>query len=347
MYGHREVQLNERHELLASIANTIKDYRADDLPEPTPDHVERWIRQFGTDVQVPILREMDHILKWTYFSQSNVRAFFADVIDNGDLAGNKPRRFWRAAHLLDIQQNGNSQTEIRKLFMEELAHKYGLTPDSDGRKDGVFVYLDDVLFSGGRIGEDLSSWIAHTSPQAGIVHIIVIASHRFGEWKCKTRLEQEASHEGKQLHFHFWAALRIENRKTYRNRSEVLWPSTIPNDDDLTAYIAEETKFPFEPRTPSRSLEHAIFSSEEGRQLLERELLLAGMHIRSLSQNPSPALRPLGFGPFGLGFGSMIVTYRNCPNNVPLALWWGDSEAHPSHPFSRWYPLVQRRTYVN
>ena len=176
MYGHREVQLNERHELLASIANTIKDYRADDLPEPTPDHVERWIRQFGTDVQVPILREMDHILKWTYFSQSNVRAFFADVIDNGDLAGNKPRRFWRAAHLLDIQQNGNSQTEIRKLFMEELAHKYGLTPDSDGRKDGVFVYLDDVLFSGGRIGEDLSSWIAHTSPQAGIVHIIVIAS---------------------------------------------------------------------------------------------------------------------------------------------------------------------------
>ena len=81
--------------------------------------------------------------------------------------------------------------------------------------------------------------------------------------------------------------------------------------------------------------------------MLERELLLAGMHIRSLSQNPSPALRPLGFGPFGLGFGSTIVTYRNCPNNTPLALWWGDPQAEPAHPFARWYPLVQRRTYTN
>lgn len=88
------------------------------------------------------------------------------------------------------------------------------------------------------------------------------------------------------------------------------------------------------------------FSSEDGRQLLERELLLAGMQIRSISQNPSPAIRPLGLSPFGVGFGSMIATYRNCPNNAPLALWWGDPKAHSSHPFSHWYPLMQRRTYA-
>jgi hypothetical protein len=110
--------------------------------------------------------------------------------------------------------------------------------------------------------------------------------------------------------------------------------------------MAAEQKFPFEPRTTGGKLEHPIFSSEEGRQLLERELLLAGMRIRSFSQNPSKALRPLGFSPFGLGFGSMIATYRNCPNNVPLALWWGDSAAEAGHPFSKWRPLLPRKTYA-
>ena len=69
------------------------------------------------------------------------------------------------------------------------------------------------------------------------------------------------------------------------------------------------------------------------------------MRIRGFCQNPNPIMRPLGFSSFGVGFGSTIVTYRNCPNNAPLALWWGDPNAHHNHPFSRWYPLLQRRTY--
>ena len=35
-----------------------------------------------------------------------------------------------------------------------------------------------------------------------------------------------------------------------------------------------------------------------------------------------------------LGFGSLIVTYRNCPNNAPLALWVD----------APWYPLFPRTT---
>ena len=332
---------------MASIANTIKDYRAGDLPEPTPDHVDRWIYQFGTDVQLPMLREMDHVLRQTYFSRSSVQSFFARVIDNRDLAGNEPREFWRTARLLDIQQEGNSQTEIRQLFSEALEQKYGIAAGTGDARTETFVYLDDVLFTGGRIGNDLSVWIAGESPQTATIHVLVIVAHRYGEWDCCRRLNQAATNAGKRLQFHFWKALRLENRMSHRNTSEVLWPTTIPNDAALETYMEEERRFPFERRDPGGRLTHAIFSSEESRQLLERELLLAGMHIRSLSQNPSPALRPLGFGPFGLGFGSTIVTYCNCPNNTPLALWWGDPRAEPAHPFSRWYPLVQRRTYAN
>ena len=337
--------MNERRNLLGSIAGTIKDYRADDLPESTPDHVERWIHQFEAGVQLAMLREMNHVLRQTYFSQSAVRNFLAGAIDSQRVAGKKPREFWQTAQLLDIQQDGNSQAEIRKLFSEELDEKYGIAAGACGAEGGTFVYLDDALFSGSRIGNDLSAWIADESPPAATVHVLVIAAHRFGKWKCLTRLNQVAKNVGKRLHFHFWAAVWLENRRTFRNKSEVLWPVTIPDDAALRAYMAEEKKFPFTPRAPGGQLEHPVFSSDEGRQLLERELLLSGMHIRSLSQNPNTALRPLGFSPFGLGFGSMIVTYRNCPNNAPLALWWGDPEADPNHPFSRWYPLVQRKTY--
>ena len=339
--------LKERPELLASIANTIKDYRTGDLPEPTPDHVDRWIHQFEADVQVPMLRELDHVLRRTYFPRSRVRGFFESLIDNRSLAGENPRGFWRTAQLLDIQQDGNSQTEIRQLFSEALEQKHGVVAGTGDVTDGVFVYLDDVLFTGGRIGNDLSAWIAGECPPAATVHVVVIAAHRFGEWKCETRIEQEARDAGRHLRLRFWAGLRIENRLGYRNASEVLWPVTVPNNTALAAYMEAETRFPFEPRAPSGRFEHGVFSSEEGRQLLEREFLLAGVHIRSLSENPSPALRPLGLSPFGLGFGSTIVTYRNCPNNAPLALWWGDPRADGAHPFARWYPLVQRSTYTD
>lgn len=336
--------MRERQTLLESITKTTADYRAGDLPSPTAEHVDRWVCQFGAEVQVPLLRELDHVLKQTYFARVTVSGFFGMQIAHKTLAGEEPCDYWHKAHFLNIQQNGHSQAEIRQLFGEALKTRCGLDTEQCGADGGDFIYLDDVLFTGGRIGSDLSSWIANVAPAQGTVHVLVIAAHQLGEWQCTERLEKVAKAADKHLKFKFWAALRVENRKKYRAASEVLWPAAIPDDAALKAYMAEERKFPFEMRVLGGKLEHQIFSSEDGRQLLERELLLAGMRIRSFSQNPSRALRPLGFSPFGLGFGSLIVTYRNCPNNCPLALWWGDPAATsgPLH----WYPLFQRRTYA-
>ena len=335
--------MNGRGELLASIANTIRDYRAGDLPEPVPDHVDRWIRQFGTDVQLPMLREMDHVLRRTYFSRNRVHEFFTSVMGNRQLADKEPREFWRNVHLLDIQQNGTSQTEIRELFETELEQRYGLNTGEGHEGSSVFVYLDDVLFTGSRVESDLADWIASDAPATAIVHVVVIAAHCLGEWNSRTRIEAHAATVGKNLRVHCWAAEWIENRLACRDRSEVLWPVEIPRNVAAENYLIQG----FQPRNPGGTPRWDVFSSEEGRQLLERELLSAGMRIRSFSQKPDPTLRPLGFGPFNVGFGSMIVTHRNCPNNAPLALWWGDPTQHANHPLSRWYPLVQRRPYDN
>jgi len=337
--------MSEYDDLLKSIASIITDYRDGEIPKPTPDHVDHWIKQFDKAIRVPLLREINYVLKRTYFSKAEVSKFLKHLIKEKKLAGEKPCDFWRSAHLLDIQEQGHSQAEISDLFNKGLQKECGLSLEECGSAGGAFIYLDDVLFTGGRIGADLEAWITNKAPPKFTLNILVIATHVLGEWQCTERLKKAAAAARKELDLHCWAAVRFENRKTYRNTSEVLWPTEIPKDSALQAYIAKEKKFPFEPRQPEGKLEHPIFSSEKGRQLLERELLLAGIRIRSFSQNPSAALRPLGFSPFGLGFGSMIVTFRNCPNNCPLAFWWGDPKAAPDHPFAKWYPLFPRKTY--
>src|SRR5262249_18316852 len=152
------------------------------------------------------------------------------------------------AHFLDIQQQGHSQTEIRQVFGEALNDQCGLEIDCCGANGGDYLYMYDVLFTGARIGNDLSAWVARDAQARGIVKIEVIAAHSYGEWKSNERLKQEATAAGKKLTFNIWAALRIENRKNRSAVSEVLWPAIVPQDAALAAYMAAEQRFPFEPR---------------------------------------------------------------------------------------------------
>ena len=133
--------MSERSKLLVSIADTIKDYREGEIAPPTPDHVDRWVYQFDNTVQVPLLHELDHVFKKTYFSKSYVSGFFENLIENEKLVGDKPRDFWQNATILDIQQRGHSQTEIRELFGQALKRKYGLSIDECGSRGGVFIYF--------------------------------------------------------------------------------------------------------------------------------------------------------------------------------------------------------------
>ncbi len=336
--------MKSRNDLLTSIATTIQDYRAGEIAKPTPAHVDRWVSQFDVAVQLPLLAELDHVLDKTYFSRDFVAGFFANLILHQKIAGADPCAFWRNANFLDIQGHGESQSEILNLFNEALTKQCGVSVKECGSEQGPFFYLDDVLFSGGRVGTDLRAWIQKSAPSNATVHILTIGTHRLGEWQATEGLKKAANEAGKKISFTCWAAIRFENRKKYKNTSEVLWPADLPNDPSLAAYVALEEKWPFEPRAAGGVLENSVFSGEAGRQLIERELLLAGMKIRAGCQEPKKSMRPLGFSGFGLGFGSPIVTYRNCPNNAPLALWWGDPTATSGA--MHWYPLLPRKTYA-
>jgi tetratricopeptide (TPR) repeat protein len=321
---------SERQELIESIAHTASDYRLGEIEAFSPEHVDRWIRQFPEEVQLPLLRELDHVLKQTYLSKKRV----TDLLEGRLMPDSSDSDFWRRTHFLNIQQGGNSQKELLAIFDGILEAKCGFNTMKCGETGGDFLYLDDVLFSGSRILKDLQVWIAKNAPDQVTIYVVVLAAYWSGYFRVEKNLKKIIASSGKKIDIKLVPLEFIENRKDYMENWEVLCPTALPDDPDLKAFLDLPQKFPLVTRPTGDNL--GPFSSEQGRQLLEHELLLAGVKIRAACSAPSDDLRPLGYNKFGFGFGSMIVTFRNCPNTCPLALWWSIGE---------WYPLFKRKTY--
>ncbi len=77
----------------------------------TPEYVERWVNQFDAAVQLPILREMDHVLKQTYYSKETVQNFLSGLFNTTKLVGDDPSAFWKSVSFLDIQ---GGAAQVRK-----------------------------------------------------------------------------------------------------------------------------------------------------------------------------------------------------------------------------------------
>ena len=317
--------MSEREHLLESIASTIADYHT----PRSAQEVDRWVKQFREDVQLPILIEMDHVLKKTYQSKEAMLRFLRE------LATSHPASFWRDVRFLNIQQGGQSQAEMLRLFDGILQECYNLKVDECGKKPSAFVYLDDAVFTGNRLQTDLSTWIINDAPAKTTLHIITMARHTNGHWYANDRIVKAARKAKKTIDLNWYQPhLKIENRLSEKDNSDVLWPTVLPADERTTNYIASLAPYTPELRRPGHLGPNRFFSSEEGRHILEQEFLVAGLRIRAACRFLNQYQRPLGYTVLNtLGCGSLFVTYRNCPNNCPLALWAGDP-----------WPLFPRKT---
>lgn len=328
-----------RSELLESIAEQIADYREGDVPRRTPKHVARWVQQFPEDVQDGILSEINHLIPKTYISRDTMMAFLRGLTTHEKFCGGDPGTFWRSANLLDIQQGGNSQREMLAIFGELLKQEVGLELADCGSSDGPFIYLDDGLFGGGRIRQDLTTWIENDAPEKCELRVVVASLHMLGQYYVDKKLSELKANTQKKIKLSWWRIQEVENRRYYKHNSDVLWPTAIPDGPLAEAYVRymteEEPKYKVELRTPGSIGEHKFFSSDKARILLEQQFLTAGLQIRDKCPHFPETARPLGATLLKtFGFGSTIVTFRNCPNNCPLVLWAGDP----------WYPLFQRST---
>ncbi|MFA0998221.1 MULTISPECIES: phosphoribosyltransferase-like protein [Pseudomonas syringae group] len=323
----------ERQRLIAELLAIMFDYKQGRINEPDEAHVERWIAQFDEDAQLDVLRETVHILKETYFSKSEIEETFSGLIYDDDF-GDDATGFWSEASLLDIQQGGNSQRDLVNMFSRLVEEELGEEVEINSDNSNNYFYLDDAVFSGNRLLTDITSWINQSAPQNASLYIVVIALHSYGKFNVGRRLDQIIRDSGKNINYSWKYVVEFEDRLYHNSTTDVLRPKSAPDNDDVADYIAEMTRPPAF-RTGNSRGGHAIFSSAAGRELIEQQFLIAGARIRKICPNLPVRHRPLGYNSLDmLGFGSMFVTYRNCPNNAPLALWVGDP----------WYPLFPRST---
>ena len=316
--------MNTREQLLSSIADTIQDYRAGEIPKPTPEHVDRWVNQFDANVRVRILREMDHVLKQTYYSRNKVSNFLMGVF-------NLPKKdrcnSWRMKNFLRIQQRGDSQNEILELFDVVLEAKCGIKTTTCGTDGGAYVYIDDAMFTGNHVLADLRRWVTQTAPTSALVHVVMIVVYGSARNYVEKEITKVINQSRKNIEVKFWC-VDVKDKTNW-----ALWPTEFPKQNEQwEKYRQLPQKYPVKLRPVHKGTRSSLFSSEAGRQLLEREFTIAGARIFNLSTTKVENLRPLGFQNYGFGFGSTIIMFRNCPNSAPLALWASD----------HWYPLFPR-----
>ena len=323
----------------AAIANILVDYRENEIERVTEEHVDRWIQQFPTEKRNLMLSELAHVFGKTYFSRQRCNQFLHGIVRNDRLTGGDPQQFWRRTALLNIQTRGRSQHDMIENFSSVLRLEFGNDfRTAQAQNAGGFLYLDDGIFSGSRAKGDLVAWIRGLALREFRLDVVVFVSHSLGEYYLTRDIQSVERELGKRIHLNIWAVKRYENKLIRRNSSDVLWPSLVPDDPVVQEYVQGiENRVVL--REGAGQGEAAIFSSDEGRRVLEEQFIIAGAKIAKSCGQIKKCMRPLGFYNFGLGFGTMFATFRNCPNNAPIAIWWGV----PTRMAERnWVPLLRR-----
>ena len=70
-------------------------------------------------------KELDHVLEKTYYSRQRVNNFLESLCRNKELTGPDPQEFWRTVKFLQIQQRGDSQSQLLDMFDGVLETKWG------------------------------------------------------------------------------------------------------------------------------------------------------------------------------------------------------------------------------
>lgn len=332
-------------DLIKSISNIIIDYADGEFGKLDEAHVTRWIEQFDKNDQEIVLAETNRILKRTYITKDEFSKFISGLITSTNFATNDPSDFWSNISMSDIQLNGNSQKELVSLVCKRVKDNFGFSPKVNSNSLH-YIYLDDFLFSGNRLISDLKEWIINDAPQKCHVSIVLMGWYQSGQWYVNKLLPTIAQENKKEITFKFWSieSFRLENRLRYKDDSHVFWPEqSVMEIKEAYEYINRQEKEPV--FRVNRGLKNKVFSTNR-RSQYELAITKAGLKILGYCQSPSVVVKPLGYSRFdGFGFGSTVFSFRNCPNNNPLAFWWGDPKYSSAHPFGKWYPLLQRKTY--
>ncbi len=287
------------------------------------ERTRAWIEQFDASSRVELLESLTRTLSRTFIRRNDVEAYFEQSISN--------KAFWSNAYLVTppgIQgESGKIFTElvrkrVKQKFDIDLFEDYELCWLNDDNQ----VFVDDAVFTGIRVLKDYDSdwknwkrvWKTpndETYERHLQLYVWTYLRHRSGENRIREALMEDAHRRGISVSISFRSKLVYEDRLECADASDVLWPRLGAN-----GLASAESEEEVRARRSTQFVATQVFDNARIRDVLEDQLLNAGRDIISRFNNTIWA--PLGRGRQPFGFGSLSVTYRNCPNNAPLALWW-------------------------
>lgn len=316
-------------------------------------HVGRWIEQFEESDKLFILEQTLALLRNAYINKNDYVEKINDILRSEN---NRP--IIRESAFLNIQETnrGTSQIDLLELLETQAEGFEGLgivTLSRNSKNQRVaqfnkFIYFDDVCFSGNKALSDITWFVEHFNLSNVTIRVWFLGTHRYATYMLETTLAKRFQGRNITLIIKENGFLKTrENRLRYSSSSEVFW--LRKNGIDLPDWIQHpEIYTSREGSERTKFKPNDIFLNMADRYRFEYALTKAGFYILQQSQNPAQILKPLGFSTFsGLGFGGTIFTYRNCPNNTPLAFWWGRYERDeiPNWALDCWYPLMRRTGY--
>jgi hypothetical protein len=298
------------------------------------EHIDRWIAQFEDSEQKFIASIVVKLLENRYITKDEEIEFIEGLFDNHLLKIKNTMPF-----PLEIQGNGKSQKHLVQHYKKVCSQH----PEINYSQDTV-IYLDDLIFSGGRIYQDLSNWIP-LQKKSHKIYVAVMGYH-LGIWKTKQELQKKIYDNNQKNNINssliFLESIELENRLSKKNESDVLWPM-------IKIFQTEEYQKYKDPKFNHRDgfieTSYNLFETNEERVKFENICLKYGFKIIERCESTHKTTKALGNSYFGYGFGGLVFNYRNCPNNTPLIFWWGSGDISKPKLYDQWHPLMPRNGY--
>jgi hypothetical protein len=341
---HKE-KISKEKELEFAIADLLKDYRKGEIAPITDMDVARWADQFNyksDEDRYTFLNEIFRVFKSYYFSEEKQRVIFKKFIDNrikiSRTKFNDPKKGILSIGFLDANQKyGNSQKYALKILDEILMEELGVST-KDCKGNNQFFYIDDCLFSGVRLQNELKDIQKNAIIcENAMIQIWYPFYHVRGYYEIK---EKKMDLNYKYI-FSEEQSVLLDNRIENDSPMEMYFPVENDYSDDISTFRKKITSKNYNRihRYKNFPRNELVFSSKAARELTENLLLDAGSRI--LNQNSlHQKLRPLGFDhKNGWGFGSLFISFRNISNNTPIAFWFDGSKYD-------WFPLFKRKNSI-
>ena len=291
-------------------------------------HVNKWLNQFDAKYRDAIVVTMDSTFEKSFITKDDYKKMCISKVRDPNLTQNNPEEYWSKTFILDCQKNGKSQSEMVEILKKALVEN-NLQFCNDENTAQNLLYLDDMAFTFGRITQDLER-LMHKK-----IDVLPIISHTYNDYYFKNKGLGSASN------IKTWHCIMLENRVTYKNKSQVFWP----HKDSLKNNFFRRFFDYFncnESGLRDIDCTYDVFKDALARKLCEEAFFIEGSRIL-ISFDDKKNFKPLGISPFknSWGFGGSVFSYRNCPNTTPIVIWWGNYY----DPKGLWYPLMLRKGY--